>query len=247
MTSPSEGFARVAEWIALDPDNEPFVFRKFDKLAARNLLYLQAQIISLEKELEEWDKDVVPRSWEQLVEQNKAGKHGRHMSLIVEIRQALKDYHETLLLQSRVSNLPKPSQRVLTAFRHWFNKPFPVLGGQSKNFLEAKDGLVALSPQRDSDPIYSPLGLPCFIQKIPTRDGASYIGHFTEASISIAAKSITILIAANLLVGPIYGLYFAQTPLQRLGLIQLFTTVFALCAGLVTNAKRAELFAMTAA
>ena len=52
--------------------------------------------------MEEWDKDVAlsydttlkeaARSWEQLVEQSKAGKHGRHMSLIVEIRQALKEY-----------------------------------------------------------------------------------------------------------------------------------------------------------
>ncbi len=38
----NEGFAQVAEWVALDPDNELFVFRKFDKLAVRNLLYLQA-------------------------------------------------------------------------------------------------------------------------------------------------------------------------------------------------------------
>jgi hypothetical protein len=50
-----------------------------------------------------------------------------------------------------------------------------------------------------------------------------------------------------LLVGSIYGLYFAETPLQRLGLIQVFTTVFALCAGFMTNARRAELFAVTAA
>jgi hypothetical protein len=50
-----------------------------------------------------------------------------------------------------------------------------------------------------------------------------------------------------LLVGSIYGLYFAETPLQRLGLIQVFTTIFALCAGFMTNARRAELFAVTAA
>ena len=65
---------------------------------------------------------------------------------------------------------------------------------------------------------------------------------------STVAKAISILVAAHFVVGSIllYGLYFAQTPLQRLGFIQVFTIVFALCAGLVTNAKRAELFAMTA-
>ena len=87
---------------------------------------------------------------------------------------------------------------------------------------------------------------PC-TQKIQPRDGASYIGHFNEATMSTVAKAISILVAAHFLVGSIlYGLYFAQTPLQRLGFIQVFTIVFALCAGLVTNAKRAELFAMTA-
>ncbi len=74
-----------------------------------------------------------------------------------------------------------------------------------------------------------------------------HIARFSESSISTTAKAITILVAANLLVGSIYGLYFASTPLQRLGLIQAFTTVFALCAGFMTHARRAELFAVTAA
>jgi hypothetical protein len=84
-------------------------------------------------------------------------------------------------------------------------------------------------------------------QKEPTRDGALHIGRFNEESISTAAKVITILVSANLLVGSIYGLYFASTSIHRLVMIQGFTTVFALCAGFMTNARRAELFAVTAA
>jgi hypothetical protein len=61
------------------------------------------------------------------------------------------------------------------------------------------------------------------------------------------AKIVTILVAANFLVGSIYALYYAKTPLQRLGLMQAFTTIFALSAGFMTNARRAELFAVTAA
>ncbi|KAG7287643.1 hypothetical protein NEMBOFW57_007156 [Staphylotrichum longicolle] len=241
MSSSSDGFAAVAEWIALDPDNEPFIFRKFDRLAARNLLYLQAQIIMLEQELEKLDQDVAQsddmslkdaaRRWEQLVKQNAEGQEHaqRQVKLIAEIKHALKEYS-------------------LAAFKEWFNNPFPILGGQSKHFLDATDGLVALTAQRDSDSIsnllrrYWPPK-----EKIPTRDGELHIGRFDEKSISTAAKLITILVAANLLVGSIYGLYFAETPLQRLGLIQVFTTIFALCAGFMTNARRAELFAVTAA
>ncbi len=107
MSPPAEGFGAVAEWIALDPDGEAFIFRKFDRLAAQILLYQQARILSLEKELEELDKDVAnsdnmalkdaARTWEKLVEQSKQISPGqypaqRRMSLIVEIKQALKEY-----------------------------------------------------------------------------------------------------------------------------------------------------------
>lgn len=104
MSPPSDGFAALAEWIALDPDNEPFVFRKFDRLAARNLLYLQAQIIMLEQELEKLDQEVTQtddmslkdaaRRWEQLVKQDAEGQdHARRqVKLVVEIKHALKEY-----------------------------------------------------------------------------------------------------------------------------------------------------------
>ncbi len=39
----------------------------------------------------------------------------------------------------------------------------------------------------------------------------------------------------------------ASTSLQRLVLIQAFTTVFALYTGFMTHVRRAELFAITAA
>jgi hypothetical protein len=104
MNPTSEGFAAVAEWIALDPDNETFIFRKFDRLAARNLLYLQARIMVLEKEFEGLDKEVTQsndmtlkdaaRTWEQLVQKDSEGQEHarRHMKLSFEIKQALKEY-----------------------------------------------------------------------------------------------------------------------------------------------------------
>jgi hypothetical protein len=104
MNPLSEGFAAVSEWIALDPDNETFIFRKFDRLAARNLLYLQARITMLEKKLEELDKQVTEsknmavkdaaRTWEQLVKQDSEGEEHarRHMKLVAEMKEALKEY-----------------------------------------------------------------------------------------------------------------------------------------------------------
>jgi hypothetical protein len=102
-----EGFADVARWIALDPDNETLIFRKFDELAARNLLYLQAELLVLEKQLFELDtkdadsddmdlKDAI-RTWETLTrqyqEQNETARV--RVDLIVRTREKLKEYRES--------------------------------------------------------------------------------------------------------------------------------------------------------
>jgi hypothetical protein len=51
------GYPDLTTWIARDPDNESYVFRKFDKLSARNLLNRQSRLISLERKLEQWDAE----------------------------------------------------------------------------------------------------------------------------------------------------------------------------------------------
>jgi hypothetical protein len=50
------GYPSLARWIAHDPDNESYVFRRFDRLSARNLLNLQSQLINLESELDRLDE-----------------------------------------------------------------------------------------------------------------------------------------------------------------------------------------------
>lgn len=105
---PLEGYAAVAGWIALDPDNETFVFRKFDRLAARNLLCIQSELLSIEKELAVFDgqdaraaqddlraKDAT-RTWETLVSRSKAGDDGsrRRIELLEKLRSKIKGYRK---------------------------------------------------------------------------------------------------------------------------------------------------------
>lgn len=78
-------------------------------------------------------------------------------------------------------------------------------------------------------------------------DSRCSVGRYHEKSISAATAIITILIAAFLLVGPITGLYFVANDAAKLGMLAAFTALFALSVGLMTNAKRAEIFASTAA
>lgn len=55
------------------------------------------------------------------------------------------------------------------------------------------------------------------------------------------------MLAAVLLVGAIMALYAVQSDKVKLGLIAVFTTIFAASVGLLTNAKRSEIFGATAA
>lgn len=45
---PIQGFPRVADKIACDPDRTSTIFRRFDRLSARSLLFLEAQLAELE-------------------------------------------------------------------------------------------------------------------------------------------------------------------------------------------------------
>jgi hypothetical protein len=55
------------------------------------------------------------------------------------------------------------------------------------------------------------------------------------------------ILAAVLLFGAIYALYYVTNEQTKLGLIAVFTTAFAICVGLVTNARRSDVFAACAA
>ena len=46
----NNGFPRVAEKLASDPDKTTTIFRRFDRLSARNLIYLEAELAELEEQ-----------------------------------------------------------------------------------------------------------------------------------------------------------------------------------------------------
>ena len=51
----ARGYASFAAFIASDP--ELAIYRRFQHLSARNILYLQSELVEAEKQLAEFDKD----------------------------------------------------------------------------------------------------------------------------------------------------------------------------------------------
>ena len=108
------GYSAAASWLARDPDNETFVFRKFDKLAALRLLCLQSELLDLEKRLEDMhvttveseDLDVkeAAKTWETLVSQAREGQGQvpgavERMELVTEIGVKLDKYRMANLVR----------------------------------------------------------------------------------------------------------------------------------------------------
>ena len=102
------GYPELAAWIAKDPDGETLIFRKFDCLAARILLHLQSELISLEADLNRLDetarhsRDPDLRQsigfWEKWIQSAENGRteEKNRLDLCEKIQQKLQVYRKAL-------------------------------------------------------------------------------------------------------------------------------------------------------
>ncbi|KAF5673451.1 hypothetical protein FHETE_3365 [Fusarium heterosporum] len=262
------GFAALSSLMASDGDQELLIFRKFDEISARNLLYLQCELLSIEERLEKLDKKLsssgdmdleeAAETWEVMIEQAQDGKTEAKemMALIDQLRAKMKEYHEALDLQSRIVRLHRPDKRVFKVAQNelWGGplgpgslKRNPIVGGKTKDYLDTETDLVSLKSPVETDPLSRMLRAFWPGKEEVSRDGLSRIRRFDERSIPIAVALINIIVAIILLVGPVTSLSFVNSRAAILGMICAFTIVFAFSVGLMTNAKRAEIFAGSAA
>jgi uncharacterized membrane protein len=113
--------------------------------------------------------------------------------------------------------------------------------------LDDKEDLVALRPPPDTDPLSRFLRDHWAFQNSNCPDARDTTEHFLESHIRRTVLLMSILIAAVLLIGAIVGLYFVKKPAAKLGMIGGFTTLFAASVGILTSAKRQDVFAASAA
>ncbi|KAJ8106301.1 hypothetical protein OPT61_g9625 [Boeremia exigua] len=253
------GYPSLAAFIASDPDGTTAIFKRFNRLAARHLLHLQSQLAELQAEQDALDREDAlgslevkqhSRNWADFT---KAAAYDprqkRRKELCDEIGLVLKSYREALLSESQLASLPSPTKRTLEAFRYRFfncgaGTPYPTLGGHSRALFNEIDDLVVLKVE-DRDRLTAFLQDHCLrlFSVGKDQDGIVY------ASDHRIAQTVTLLStfnAAALLVGAIVMLYAISSEKIKLGVIALFTALFAANVGILTNARRAELFAATA-
>ncbi|KAF2452824.1 hypothetical protein BDY21DRAFT_404801 [Lineolata rhizophorae] len=260
------GYPSLAALVASDPDRTTAIFKRYDRLAARNLLYFQSELAELQAQQDEYDKQdffergtdsnglvakQCARNWEDFKVHSKSdNRQQERMELAMRIRKAMKDYREAILFEVELSKLPKPSKKTLEAFRsRYYNgledESFPTLGGHSSGLYDDIDDLSALKVEEHQD------RLTTFARNhmgfLFTRSSDGMVGYSSDQSVATFVAFLSTLLAAILLIGAVVTLYLVTSPNLRLGLITTFTVVFAASVGLLTNARRAELFAATAA
>ena len=104
-----EGYPSFASWITEDRDAA--IYRRYEKLSARNLLYQQNELLHLEEQLHKLDledtKDVnngeaqrAARFWKHYSDGGNASAR-RHVELQQKIRLKLKEYRQFVLFANR--------------------------------------------------------------------------------------------------------------------------------------------------
>jgi len=139
--------------------------------------------------------------------------------------------------------------------RNWFfknktGKPggdrFPQLWGASETIFDDPHDLVALRVPADQDRLseFIQNNFGVFFQTSAPDGRTTYT---SERSISHFVAIFSTVLAAVLLFGAIISLYIVQNKHALLGMLSGWTVLFAACVGLLTNARRDQIFGATAA
>ncbi|TVY16396.1 hypothetical protein LARI1_G007412 [Lachnellula arida] len=266
-----KGFIGLAAKIAADPDKSTTLYRRFDALSARNLLFYQAELAELEEQQNQYDTEdqkardqlnqesiECQHDWETFTNRAKdAGRERSKMELAMKIRITLEKYHEALAAHQRLLNSSPPSMTTVKAMQNWFDDPtgekspndcIPQLWGASEHTYTDPHDLVALRVPADQDRLSN------FVQKnfgvlFKTSDvsggGAQIL--ISHATLSMFSTILSLILASILLFGAIISLSIIGSKPVLLGMLCFWTVLFAACVGLLTNAKRDQVFAATAA
>ena len=161
-----------------------------------------------------------------------------------------------LLLHSQIAELKGPRSRVLFALRDYVEgnalrstemEAMPIISGRAKDFLSDKEDLVALRRATEEDVFSKLLQDHWAFQKRRDNDPLDRTTIYKNRHVIRTVAGISMTLAAILLIGAIVSLHVVSSPKAKLGLVAMYTILFALSVALLTNARRAEVFAATAA
>ncbi|GME61005.1 hypothetical protein GTA08_BOTSDO00801 [Neofusicoccum parvum] len=260
-----QGYPKLAT--IMGPYRGMALFKRFASLNARNLLYMQAELLQLELELDElasgdreeglsYDVD----AW-SLMKPGEQEDGNRQWRLILRIREKLKEYNEALLQQSNVNKLDKANKYDLEVLKDWLERPKGgnnfLAGNQSRPWRkdEASDLVALSSRQHDAfTRCVSEKLVPWLFTRGFRRSKTAVLGHeeaglveWSDGSYSTASRVLSVASSSLIPGAAVITLYHIHDLFARIFAALGFSAVFSLALALLTAARPAEIFAATAA
>ncbi|KAJ9615834.1 hypothetical protein H2200_001911 [Cladophialophora chaetospira] len=270
------GYPSLASFVAYDQSqHSTSIFRRFDNLSARNLLHLQSQVAELEARQRCLDEEDFAadddltiarcRDWGQLMSAstmepetgaNRAQKdednRQRHaaqvrIELAKDIQAKLAEYQQALINQATLLAMRPPTKHDYSVFRQYFDHSLLPNNTRVYKMLQGNSGALYDDLGDLDDRILRFLRewLPWIFNS--KKVAGTTLGYASDEWMRRTAAVVSILTAAGLLYGAILHFYYVRQPHIILGMIAGYTTAFAVAVGLLTNAKRSEVFAACAA
>ncbi|KAL5322063.1 hypothetical protein ACEPPN_010032 [Leptodophora sp. 'Broadleaf-Isolate-01'] len=264
-----EGYPKLACHMGRYTQNA--IYRRFSSLNSENILYMQAELVHLEKKLRrlqaddhassEGHRSNYSRDWYWL---NYASEEGSEQwETAVAIRQKLKEYNDAIIQQSVMGHLADPNPHHLRSLQQWLERPgmgnLALIGkdrnvwGTSDERISSNIDLLTVCPpgSRDSFSAWFTESFIHVIHKLVWRhlkkvdDPESGIASYEENVLHKYTSHITTIIASLLPILAIVVLYRVDSMNARLGLIALFTFTFTTALSFFTSATRGEIFIAT--
>ncbi|TVY41918.1 hypothetical protein LOCC1_G006053 [Lachnellula occidentalis] len=265
MEMSPEGYPRLAALQGTYP--QLGIYRRFAILNARNLLYLQAELVDLESSLNEYTKEdgesedsrirLHNKNWFYLGRKND-GVLGSQWHTMIRLRKKLKQYNQCLFQQRQLATFDQPEAGNLEFINEWLadsRQGNYALEGLDRNvWKDGKDLLVVPPDTLVGDSFTRILRKPLttLYHKVWGRrrgrtDVEGGICVYREKIVIRSADMIGTAVASLLPVLAVVALYCVREMLTRLGMVALFTVLFSMALVVTTSAKRMEVFAATAA
>ena len=166
-----------------------------------------------------------------------------------------------LLEYSQISTMPPPTRDRLSTLQDWLERP--AYGNAFLRGVEARawdrdtpiqDFISLSTTSKDQDPMTRWLRkfLPgtyhrIIGHKLKTEDPDNATFDYKDDTVLVAIQVLSTILSSLAPTVSIFVLYFIKSTLVRLGLVLVFTSLFAVILSIFTNAKRVEIFAATTA
>ncbi|OJD31226.1 uncharacterized protein BKCO1_5100051 [Diplodia corticola] len=252
------------------------LYRGFSYVHARLILNLQAKIAALEGELDDVDEDdfgnedtrVRLKSVARDIGDTKdAEDTDRHRQRILEeLRVNVMHYDELLIKTKQIASLQRPTDRDYRSVRNYFYNFRPLVKKEEK-YIRCREDIISLRSGREwagfdqwveTRLLNLSRKLPFVKRWFSTRDilrktDDADIRYLSPSRIERFVGLIITAVIFVLLILPVVGMYrlasFGDTKdiFSAIGVMIVFTLLFAAAMSLLTKARRHELFAASAA